>query len=88
MDIKQAIAEVVSGKNLSSDEIAGVFGLIMEGQATPAQIGGLLIGLRMKGETPDEIAGAARAMRVRATPFDCADRENAVDTYAALVRRI
>ena len=80
MEIKQAIARVVSGSDLSADEITEVFGIIMEGQATPAQIGGLLIGLRMKGETPDEIAGAARAMRSRAAPFECADPENAVDT--------
>ncbi|MCG8423612.1 MAG: anthranilate phosphoribosyltransferase [Proteobacteria bacterium] len=80
MDIKEAIARVVSGANLSADEISEVFGIIMEGQATPAQIGGLLIGLRMKGETPDEIAGAARAMRSRATPFRCPDPDNAVDT--------
>lgn len=80
MDIKQAIAQVVAGSDLSTEDIAEVFGLIMEGQATPAQIGGLLIGLRMKGETPDEIAGAAQAMRSRATAFQCAEPETAVDT--------
>ncbi|HEY8143183.1 MAG TPA: anthranilate phosphoribosyltransferase, partial [Kofleriaceae bacterium] len=53
---------------------------IMDGDATPAQIGGLLVGLRMKGETAGEIAGAARAMRDRAVPIRCAERDSAVDT--------
>jgi len=52
----------------------------MDGQATPAQIGGLLVALRMKGETPEEITGAARAMRARATPLRCPEPERAVDT--------
>jgi anthranilate phosphoribosyltransferase len=80
MDMKQAIARVVRGDDLSADEMASVFGVIMDGDATPAQIGGLLIALRMKGETPDEIAGAARTMRDRATFIQCPDPETAVDT--------
>jgi anthranilate phosphoribosyltransferase len=80
MEIKAAIAEVVARRALSADQIAAVFGAIMEGEATPAQIGGLLIALRMKGETPDEIAGAARAMRARATRIACPDAADAVDT--------
>lgn len=79
-EIKAAIARVAGGHHLSADEIAQVFGDIMDGQATPAQIGGLLIGLRMKGETADEIAGAARAMRARAVPLALAEPERAVDT--------
>jgi anthranilate phosphoribosyltransferase len=80
MELRDAIAAVVAGRDLTADEIAGVFGAIMDGQATPAQIGGLLIALRMKGETADEIAGAARAMRDRATPIECPDPDRAVDT--------
>lgn len=80
MDIKGAIAHVADGNDLSADQIAAVFGTIMEGEATPAQIGALLMGLRCKGETADELAGAARAMRGRATPCACPDLDTAVDT--------
>jgi anthranilate phosphoribosyltransferase len=80
MQIGEAIAKIIGGNHLSQEEVAEVFGHIMEGGATPAQIGGLLIALRMKGETADEIAGAARAMRERALPIRCPDREDAVDT--------
>jgi len=64
--IKQALAKIVSGKDLSSIEAAEVMGEIMQGQATPAQIGAFLTALRMKGETSEEIAGCARAMRENA----------------------
>ena len=79
-DIKAAIAHVVGGHELTGDEIAAVFGQIMDGETTPAQIGALLIALRMKGETPAEIAGAARAMRARAVPLRCPDADLGVDT--------
>lgn len=64
--IKEAINLVVSGINLSEMEMAGCMQEIMEGRATEAQIGALLTGLRMKGETVDEITGAARIMRDKA----------------------
>jgi len=80
IDLREAIARVVAGHDLSGEEMAQVVGRIMDGEATPAQIGGLLVGLRMKGETPDEIAGAARAMRARALPIQCREPERAVDT--------
>jgi anthranilate phosphoribosyltransferase len=56
-----------------------VVGQIMDGQATPAQIGALLAAMRMKGETVDEVVGAARAMRARMTPVDFA-AEGMIDT--------
>ncbi len=80
VELQQAIARVVGRKDLSEDEMAGALGRVMDGEATPAQIAGLLVALRMKGETPAEIAGAARAMRARATPIRCPDPERAVDT--------
>jgi anthranilate phosphoribosyltransferase len=70
MDISTAIAAVIDRRDLSADEMGTVMRSIMTGQATPAQIGGFLVGLRMKGETVDEIAAAARVMRELATAVD------------------
>ena len=70
MDITTAIAAVIDHRDLGADEMEMVMRSIMTGQATPAQIGGFLIGLRMKGETVDEIAAAARVMRELATAVD------------------
>ena len=78
--MKTAIARVVAGESLATAEVAEVFGLIMDGAATPAQIGGLLIALRMKGETAEELAGAASAMRARAVSLACPVPEHGVDT--------
>ena len=78
MDIKQAIAMVVDGKSLTQQQMTDVMRLVMTGEATEAQIGGLLVALRMKGESIDEIAGAAKVMRELATKVDV-DAENLVD---------
>ena len=67
MDITTAIAAVIDRRDLGAEEMEMVMRSIMTGQATPAQIGGFLVGLRMKGETVDEIAAAARVMRELAT---------------------
>jgi len=64
--IKEAIAKVVERRNLTEDEMASVMREIMEGEATPAQIASIITALRMKGETVDEITGAARVMREKA----------------------
>lgn len=72
MDIQQALARVAEHNNLSQDEMAAVMRQIMSGDATDAQIGALLMALRMKGETIDEIAAAARVMRDLATPVSVA----------------
>ena len=66
--IREAIAQVVSGKSLSMEEAARVMDEIMSGEATPAQFGAFVTALRMKGETVEEIAGLARGMRAKATP--------------------
>ena len=75
-----AISRALAGHHLSRAEMADVIGQIMDGGATPAQIGGLLIALRAKGETVDEIIGAASAMRSRAVPLDCPRHEQSIDT--------
>ena len=56
MDITTAIASVIERRDLTAEEMQTVMRAIMTGQATPAQIGGFLVGLRMKGETVAEIA--------------------------------
>ncbi len=68
MDIKQAIQAVIDGNNLSQEQMTDVMNAILTGEATPAQIGGFLVGLRIKGETIDEISAAAGVMRSLATP--------------------
>jgi anthranilate phosphoribosyltransferase len=68
MNIKQALNQLVNRIDLSTDEMIAVMREIMTGGATPAQIGGFLVALRMKGETIDEITGAATVMRELATP--------------------
>lgn len=65
--IKPAIAKVVRGEDLAQAEMEGVMEKIMTGRATPAQIGAFITALRIKGETVDEITGAARVMRAKAT---------------------
>lgn len=67
MDMQSAIRAVTEGHNLSRGDMTTVMRTIMTGEATPAQIGGFLVGLRMKGETVDEIAAAAAVMRSLAT---------------------
>ena len=67
MDLQEAIKTVIARKNLTADEMNNVMRIIMTGEVTPAQIGGFLVGLRMKGETVDEIASAAKVMRELAT---------------------
>ncbi len=68
MNIQQALNKVVSSENLSQQDMATVMRQIMTGDASPAQIGGFLVALRMKGESVDEITGAAQVMRELATP--------------------
>lgn len=80
MNMVAAIRAVTERRNLSSDDMHAVMQLIMTGEATPAQIGGFLIGLRMKGETVDEITAAARVMRELATPVALGDTSHLVDT--------
>ena len=63
MDIKEAITEVVEGRNLTVDSAADVMQQIMANEASEAQFGAFVTGLRMKGETAEEIAGMARSMR-------------------------
>jgi anthranilate synthase/phosphoribosyltransferase len=67
--VPAAIAVATSGGSLTEAQASEVMGLVMDGEATPAQIASLVTAMRMKGETVDEITGFARAMRARATPI-------------------
>ena len=63
--VRAALNTIVDGGTLSMDEARGAMGAVMDGEATPAQLAALLMGLRMRGETVDELAGFATAMRER-----------------------
>ena len=67
MEIQTAIRTVCDRRDLSQEQMRAVMRIIMTGEATPAQIGGFLVGLRMKGETVEEISAAAEVMRELAT---------------------
>jgi anthranilate phosphoribosyltransferase len=77
--IQAALVKLLDGKQLSRTEAREVMGEIMLGEATPAQIGGFLVALRAKGETADEIAGCAEAMRAHVLPVH-PRRDDLVDT--------
>lgn len=79
MEMPQAINQVLAHKDLSTEEMTSVMRTIMTGGATPAQIGGFLIGLRMKGESVTEIAAAAAVMRELASGVNIADLPHTVD---------
>jgi anthranilate phosphoribosyltransferase len=72
--IQEAIAKLIDGQNLTRVEMTGVMNQIMSGEATDAQIGAFLIALRIKGESVDEIVGAAAVMREKATPIQTKHR--------------
>src|SRR6266852_5276568 len=64
-DLKSIIGKVATGATLSREESACAFDAVMSGEATPSQMGGLLMALRVRGETVDEITGAVSAMRAK-----------------------
>jgi anthranilate phosphoribosyltransferase len=76
-DMKSFLAKVASGETLTRDDAEAAFNVIMSGEATPTQIGGFLMALRVRGESVDEIAGAVRAMRGKMTKVDAP--EGAID---------
>ncbi len=78
MSLVNALGKLHAGEDLNSDEMREAMDLIMNGEATPAQIGAFLMGLAMKGETVSEVAAAAEVMRKLATPVDI-DTQGVVD---------
>ena len=79
MTIQEALAQLLEGRDLSRGEARDVMNQIMSGEATPAQMGGFLVALRLKGERADEIAGCAEAMREHVLSVR-PEREDLVDT--------
>src|SRR5437762_14340895 len=69
-DLKPLLAEVAAGRALSESEAETAFDIIMSGNATPSQIGAFLMALRVRGETVEELAGAARIMRAKAVAVE------------------
>ena len=78
--IKTLIKKITERENLTSKEMEYLFNELMEGKLTDTQIGGILIGLKMKGETVEEITSAAKIMREKAVKIDIKDKSNLVDT--------
>jgi anthranilate phosphoribosyltransferase len=76
--VRIALGRVVGGGSLSRDEARAAMGAVMDGEATPAQLGALLLALRVRGETVDELAGFAQAMRERVVRVEAP--AGAVDT--------
>jgi anthranilate phosphoribosyltransferase len=78
--IKELIKKITEKKNLSKEEVLFLFQEIMDGKLTDAQLGAVLIGLKMKGETIDEISAAATVMRDKAIKVNVKDKFKLVDT--------
>ncbi len=79
MDIQQAINTVIEGNDLARDDMTTVMRTVMSGEATPAQVAGLLVALRMKGEAVEELTAAASVMRELSAKVNVST-ENLVDT--------
>ena len=79
MDISSALEKIISRENLSIEQTRDLFLRIMSGHATEAQIAAILIALRVKGECPEELAGAALVMRELSTKVEV-DLPNLIDT--------
>ena len=71
--VRAALSAIVEGGTLSLDDARGAMGAVMDGEATPAQLAALLMGLRMRGETVEELAGFAAAMRERVVRVEAPD---------------
>ncbi len=68
--VRAVLNRLIAGESLSADEAEALMGQMMDDELTPVQLAGVVIALRAKGETPDEVVGFARAMRARARPIE------------------
>lgn len=79
MEIKSALNKIAQRQDLTGEEMRGVMSIIMDGGATPAQIGAFLMGMRVKGETVGEIAAAVSILREKMVPVEVAEPEGTID---------
>lgn len=70
--VRSILSRLIAGESLSADEAEDLMGRMMDDELTPVQLAGVVVALRSKGETPDEVVGFARAMRARARPIEIA----------------
>jgi anthranilate phosphoribosyltransferase len=80
MQLKDALNQLIQHKNLTSEQMEWVMHTLMAGEADPIQVAGILVALRSKGETPEEITAAASVMRMLATHVPIHDKAHLVDT--------
>lgn len=78
--LQQVLRQLAAGETLDASQAAAAFGAVMRGEGTPTQMAALLMGLRVRGEHPSEVAGAARALREAMTRLESADPAALVDT--------
>ncbi len=78
--LTEALMRLAQGEDLTAADMKAALAVVMSGAGTPAQIGGFLMALRLKGETVDEIVAAAEVLRALATPVVVADRDHLIDT--------
>src|SRR5262245_46143676 len=80
MKIDEGIFKIIKGKDLTVEETREIINEIVRGEANSTQIGGFLIGLRVKGETSNEVLGAVKALRDNMVTVDMENREHLIDT--------
>ena len=80
MLIEEAIKKLSEKEVLTEDNVRDVINQIMKGEAASSQIGAFLIGLRINGETPEQILGAVKALRDNFTPVEIKNPKNLIDT--------
>ncbi|MBD7913235.1 MULTISPECIES: anthranilate phosphoribosyltransferase [Clostridium] len=80
MKIDEGILKIINGENLTEEETRAIINEIMRGEANSTKVGGFLIGLRVKGETSDEVLGAVKALRDNMITVDMENREHLIDT--------
>lgn len=78
--LKELVARLAGRADLSADDARAAFDVVMAGRASQIQIAGLLVALRVKGETPGEVAGGVRALREAMIPVSASDPDSLVDT--------